>query len=130
SLNKSGAGTWILSSNSTYSGNTTISGGTLRLTGVGANSIPSSPRISVGTGATLDVMGLAASTMMLGSGGNQTLAAPAPSTGGPPNSGAVSGSLEVTSGSAISSGSGSNLAVAGGVTLDAGSISNFALGAP
>jgi autotransporter-associated beta strand protein len=130
-INKTGAGTWILSSSSTYSGNTTISGGTLGLSGGSTNNIPGSPRVSIGVGATLDVTGLSAGTLSLGNGSiSQTLAAPIPSVSGPPNSGAVSGSLEIISGSAIASGSGSILTVSGGVTLDSGSVSSFALGVP
>jgi fibronectin-binding autotransporter adhesin len=128
---KSGIGTWSLSSTSLYNGTTRVTGGTLRLTGGTTNNIPNSSQISVGTGTTLDVTGLAANTLILGIGGtNQTLAGPSPSLSGPPNSGAVSGSLEVISGSAIASGTGSTLTVSGGITLDSGSNSSFVLGTP
>ena len=130
-LNKTGIGTWILSGSNTYSGNTNVTAGTLGLAGGSANNIPGSPRISLGTGTTLDVTGLSAGTLVLGNGASsQTLAAPSPSPSGPPNSAAVAGSLEVKSGSVFVGGSGSNLTVSGGITLDSGSLSTFALGTP
>ena len=65
SLVKAGSGTLTLANANTYTGNTTISAGTLVLSGSG--SIASSTNISVAGGATLDVSGLS-STFALGSG--------------------------------------------------------------
>ena len=53
SLVKNGAGTWVLDQSNTHTGNTTISGGTLALSGSG--SIASSPTIIVGANTTFDV---------------------------------------------------------------------------
>jgi fibronectin-binding autotransporter adhesin len=50
---KAGSGTLTLSAANTYSGDTTISAGTLKLDAAGA--IPNSPNIIVGSGGTLDV---------------------------------------------------------------------------
>jgi autotransporter-associated beta strand protein len=55
-LSKAGAGLLLLSNANTYSGNTTISAGTLALKGNG--SIANSPNIVIGGGATFDVSGL------------------------------------------------------------------------
>lgn len=63
-LNAAGPGTLILASQSSYTGNTFITGGTLSLTGVGA--IPNSTNIIMAGGATFDVSG-ASSTFTLGS---------------------------------------------------------------
>lgn len=130
-LSKTGSGTWNLSGNNTYSGNTTIAAGTLGLTGGGLNNIPGTPRVAIATGASLDVTGLSSGTLVLGFGSvSQTVAAPSPAPAGPPNTGAVIGSLEVRAGSAIAGGTGSQLTVSTGVTLDDGSVSSFTLGAP
>ncbi|TAK92756.1 MAG: hypothetical protein EPO07_19120, partial [Verrucomicrobia bacterium] len=67
SLNKTGAGTMVLSGPNTYTGNTTINAGTLALSGSGT--IASTPLIAVGSGATFDV---SAVSFVLGAG--QTLA--------------------------------------------------------
>jgi len=65
---KSNSGKWTLSGANTYTGNTTISGGTLALAGSG--SIANTPNITIAGGAALDVSGLS-SPFVLGS--NQTL---------------------------------------------------------
>ncbi|HEY1788395.1 MAG TPA: autotransporter-associated beta strand repeat-containing protein, partial [Verrucomicrobiae bacterium] len=52
-LTVAGAGTLLLTAVNTYSGNTTISSGTLALSGSG--SIASSPQVSIAAGATFDV---------------------------------------------------------------------------
>jgi autotransporter-associated beta strand protein len=65
-LTKSGPGTLTLAANNNYSGPTYVTGGTLALAG---GAITTSPLISVGTGAVLDING--ASTQPLGS--SQTL---------------------------------------------------------
>jgi fibronectin-binding autotransporter adhesin len=64
SLIKSGSGTQVLSTAvNTYSGNTTITGGTLAL--FGAATIANSPRIQINSSTTLDVSGVT-STFTLG----------------------------------------------------------------
>lgn len=65
---KEGEGTWMLTGFNSYRGATTISAGTLALSGSG--SISESPTLMVASGATLDVTGLAG-TFLLHS--NQTL---------------------------------------------------------
>ena len=65
---KSNSGTWKLSGSNTYSGNTTITAGTMALGGSG--SIANTPNIIVAGGATFDVSGLT-SPFVLGRG--QTL---------------------------------------------------------
>jgi autotransporter-associated beta strand protein len=67
SLTKAGAGTWTLAANNTYSGITTINGGTLILGASGA--VPNTPSIILQSNATLDVS--AVSGWQLGA--NQTL---------------------------------------------------------
>lgn len=54
-LTKSGTGTWTLNSANTYTGNTAIQSGTLKLGAAG--SIAASSSISLATGSTLDVSG-------------------------------------------------------------------------
>lgn len=57
-LFKEGVGTWTLSGASTYSGSTTITAGTLRLaaaTGTATGPLPATARVSMASGATLDV---------------------------------------------------------------------------
>lgn len=59
-VTKSGAGTWVLSGADTYTGNTTVNAGTLKLAPAsGNNNIAASPVINVATGATLDVSAVA-----------------------------------------------------------------------
>jgi autotransporter-associated beta strand protein len=65
---KSNRGKWTLSGTNTYTGNTTISGGTLALSGTG--SIANSPTITIAGGATFDVSGLSSPFVL---GGSQTL---------------------------------------------------------
>jgi len=55
-ITKTSSGNWTLSGPNTYTGNTTISAGTLALSGTG--SIVNSPIIEVAGGATFDVSGL------------------------------------------------------------------------
>ena len=65
---KSNTGKWTLSGTNTYTGNTTINGGTLAL--VASGSISNTPNITIAGGATFDVSGLS-SPFALGAG--QTL---------------------------------------------------------
>lgn len=58
-LNKTGAGTQVLSGANTYTGATNIIGGSLAITGSG--SIADSPRINISTSTTLDVTGVTGS---------------------------------------------------------------------
>ena len=58
SLTKTGNGSMLLSANNTYTGNTTVSGGTLALAGAARNNIATSPTITLGAGGVLDVSGL------------------------------------------------------------------------
>ena len=127
-----GPGTWTLSGANTYSGNTRVISGTLQLAGGSANNIPNSPTITVASGATLDVTGLANSTLVLGSGNvAQTLTGGGTVTGEVTvNGGLANGSGNAPAGSAITGGSGSTLTITGGLTLQNGSVSNFTLGAP
>src|SRR5581483_3740374 len=79
-LSFSGAGTVILAAANTYSGNTVLSNGTVKLQGNG--SINNSPTITMASGTTLDVSARADNTLTLASG--QILAA---------RSGTLNGSL-------------------------------------
>lgn len=102
-LTKVGTGTLTLSAANTNTGNVTVNGGTLALTGAG--SFGSAALISVGSGAFYDVSA-AGGTLTLNSG--QTL-------GG---SGTVTGNVIASAGSTIAPGSSiGTLTVAGNVTL-------------
>ncbi|MCG8648476.1 MAG: Ig-like domain-containing protein, partial [Pirellulales bacterium] len=108
-LIKQNSGTLSLTDGAnSYSGATTISAGTLALENVGStNNIAASPTINVGSGATLDVSGLAASTIVLVSG--QLLQ----------GTGSVSGNTQALAGSAVHPGfSPGILTQNGNVTLD------------
>jgi fibronectin-binding autotransporter adhesin len=118
---KSGAGTLLLASPNTYRGNTTVTGGTLRLadtTNTSSNNIPSSPTITVGGGASLDVTGLMNGTLALASG--QTLK----------GAGTVVGAVTASAASAVASASGTTLTVSSGLALQDQSHSAFMLGTP
>jgi fibronectin-binding autotransporter adhesin len=52
-LEKADAGTWVLSGNSTFTGATAVTGGTLSLARVGGPCLGSTASVSVGSGATL-----------------------------------------------------------------------------
>ena len=56
-----GAGTLTLSNVNTYTGSTSINGGTLSITNANALFTPSSAGVSVNSGATLDINGVAGS---------------------------------------------------------------------
>jgi autotransporter-associated beta strand protein len=115
SLQKSGAGSWTLSHpNHTYTGNTTVTAGTLALSAPNTNNIRTSPLISIGAGATLDTRQL--------SGGGITLASQQTLTG----SGAVNGGVTAAAGSIITPGSnGVGVLTTSALTLAPGSIYNY-----
>lgn len=100
-LVKAGSNTQTLTGVNTYTGNTTISGGTLALSGAG--SIGSSPSISVGTGAGLDVSGVT---------GGFTLA----------NGQTLSGNGTVTGGATLGNGSTISPGTTGAGTLTTGNL--------
>lgn len=91
-LTKHNAGILTLTGGNSYTGATSITGGTLALSHASSNNIAASASIHVGSGATLDVTGLNSSTLLLA--GSQTL-------GG---EGVVTGSVNVASGTTIAPG--------------------------
>ncbi len=100
-LTKVGSGILSLSGASTYSGNTTISNGTLALINGGSDgSIANSPSIRIISGAFLDVSALATPTLVLGSGqtlsGNGTVNGNLDSTAGTVSPGDSIGTLTIT----------------------------------
>ena len=114
SLTKDDAGSFTLSGTNTYSGPTTITGGTLGLgDGTSNNNIASSSTIDVQSGATLDVTGLDSGRFDLASG--QTLQ----------GTGTVSGSLQALSGSEVSPGDSPGILNTGDFDLDAGADLNI-----
>jgi autotransporter-associated beta strand protein len=90
SLVKTGSSPLYLTSVNTYTGNTTVSGGSLALAGAGT--IATSPTITVAAGATLDVSARVDGALTLA--GGQTLQ----------SGGAINGSLITGAGSAVSPG--------------------------
>ncbi len=125
-----GSGTQTLSGVNTYSGATTVSGGTLRLSNNSTNNpIPNTPVITVGSGATLDVSGLASGGFTLGSSALQTLQGPASGTG------TVNGNVVVSSivnfstpvGGTLAASSGATLQFNSNLTLQSGSALTFTL---
>ena len=105
-LNKTTANTVTLSGNNTYTGTTTISAGTLALSGATTNNIASSTTIV--DNATLDVTGLSGSAITLASG--QTLK----------GSGTVLGGLNVNSGSFLSPGNSPGTLSSGNTAYNSG----------
>lgn len=117
-LDKFGAGTLTLSAANTYTGNTTVSGGTLLLNTLGT--IAASPTIALGSGATFDV------TAKFGTG--LTLAAGQELKG----DGLASGNFTLGTGSMLTpgmSGVGA-LKFEGSLTLSPTALFNFELGSP
>ncbi len=116
-----GPGSVVLRSANSYTGATTINGGTLKLADGSTNNIASSPSISIGGAGNLDVTGLAGGALLLGSSATpQTLQ----------GSGLLTGNLTVAAGSVLAGASGTTLTITGGLNLQNGSISSFALGKP
>ena len=122
-LNKYGAGSLILYSNNTYSGNTVVGGGTLALTGAAA--IGSSPAIVVATNALLDVSGLT-STFPLGASQSLTAGSTYPLTAATNINGNIT-----SAGTVNISGSGTNgtLTINGSLALTGGTLT-YDLGLP
>ncbi len=67
-LRKLGAGTFTLSLDNPYTGDTTIGAGTLALSHASHNNVAASPNLSVASGAILDVMDLTDGELALASG--------------------------------------------------------------
>ncbi|MGD0651249.1 MAG: autotransporter-associated beta strand repeat-containing protein [Verrucomicrobiia bacterium] len=115
SVIKSGTGLWTLSGSNTYSGVTTINGGTLAISVNGV--ITNSPRITVAAGATLDVSGHTGGGMTIVS--NQTLA----------GSGTVTGAVTIANGATLSPGASvGTLTVNGNLVLNDSSKLAYELG--
>jgi autotransporter-associated beta strand protein len=114
--------TWALAGLNTYSGNTTVSAGTLALNNSQSNnSISNSPVITVASGGTLSASGLYNGTLVLG--GAQTLTGAGPVTGTvATSSGTVLNPGTITGGDA-----GTGTLTLGNLTLNTGSITNFGL---
>ena len=140
-LTLAGQGILTLAGTNSYSGYTILFGGsTLQLTGGSQNNISNSPLIRVLQGATLDVTGLANSTLVLGSGSvAQTLTTSSGGAGGgnsnvagsvTVNGGLANGSGNAPTGSAIFVYTGGNLTITGDLTLQNSSVSNFVLLSP
>jgi autotransporter-associated beta strand protein len=111
-LTKLGAGTLTLATASTYNGDTTVSAGTLQLSGAG--SIANSDEIAVGSGATLDASARTDGKLTLAAG--QTL------TG----NGTVNGNVVIVNGATLApGGSLSTLTFNNNVTLNGGSTAVF-----
>jgi len=92
-LTKEGAGTLTLSAANTYSGDTKVNAGTLKLTTAGNNNIANSPKIIVGGGAILDV------STVTGPGGFQVVSGQ--TLGG---SGAINGAVTINTGGTLAPG--------------------------
>jgi autotransporter-associated beta strand protein len=121
-LTVAGAGTLLLTAANTYSGNTTISGGTLALSGSG--SIANSPQIIIAAGATFDVSRLATAAT-LGSGktllvGGASSSATLATAAGKGLTFAGTTSLQFTSFKPVGSGGAVPLTLSGGGSLTLG----------
>ncbi|WP_211609961.1 autotransporter-associated beta strand repeat-containing protein [Paraburkholderia haematera] len=102
-LTVNGTGTVVLTGVNTFSGGTTINGGTLALTGSGT---AGTSAITVGTGAALDVQNTLANAVTLNSGTLETTA----------GTGTVSGSVVLNNSGIFATGSGATLTVSGVVS--------------
>jgi fibronectin-binding autotransporter adhesin len=117
-LTKTGTGTWTLTNPAhTYTGNTTISGGTLLLSANSTNPIPTSPNIKVGSSGTLDVTGLNGGAITLGT---QTL-------GG---TGTVLGRVITAPGSHIAPGDSVGTLNVGSLTMNSGALYDYEFSGP
>jgi autotransporter-associated beta strand protein len=113
---KDGPGNLASSGINTYSGDTTISAGTLSLTASGSsNPISDSPTINIASGATLDVNALNSSTLRLSNTptDGQTLL----------GSGTLTGNLEVASGTTLSPSTSSSILTVGALSFTGGTYS-------
>jgi fibronectin-binding autotransporter adhesin len=102
SLTKVGSGVWVLAGANTYTGATTINGGTLRLSGAGTFGNLSTVTVANAAGATLDLNGLSRSIGSLtgggATGGTVTLGAGTLTTGGNNTSSTYAGVISGTGG--------------------------------
>jgi len=117
SVTKAGSGLWTLSGTNTYTGVTTINGGTLAVSGGG--SISNSATITVSSGGTLDVSVHTGGGMTFVVG--QTLA----------GSGTVKGAATLANGATLSPGNSSGtgtLTVGGNLVLNSSTVLAYALG--
>ena len=73
SVTKTGTGTWLFSTNNTYTGSTTVSGGTLALTGVAGSILSSSVTLGVGGTLLLDNKSAANNTNRLSNANTVTM---------------------------------------------------------
>ena len=100
SLTKTGGGSWTLTVANTYSGTTTVSGGTLALSGGG--SFASSKSVVVASGATLDLSGITSGSNFQSTGVAKIASGQTVSGGG-----TINGAVNFASGSTLAPGSGS-----------------------
>jgi fibronectin-binding autotransporter adhesin len=100
-----GANILTLSGSNTYTGQTSVSTGTLKLSAASTNNIAKSAVVVVNSGATLDVTGLTSGTLVL------SAASATGHTGGQVlgGSGTVTGSVAVSAGAILSAGSSASL---------------------
>ncbi len=113
-LTKTNGGTLILgNSNNTYTGTTTVAGGTLEFV-VASNNIAHSPLIDVKSGALLDVSNVTSGFKLAGA-INQTLE----------GKGNINGAVEVTGGSHLDPGESVGTLTGTALQLDSGSIMDY-----
>lgn len=111
-LQKLGSGTLTVSANNTFTGTTSVSGGTLLLSAA-SNNIANSAVIDVSAGAILNVANVSGGFVLASA---QTLK----------GNGTIEGAITIGSGATLAIGnSPGTMTFAGGLTLAAGSVSNF-----
>ncbi|OPZ25405.1 MAG: Autotransporter-associated beta strand repeat protein [Lentisphaerae bacterium ADurb.BinA184] len=121
---KTGEGTLELTYGNTYTGDTTVSAGTLKLTHASNNNIASSATVTVTSPAVLDVTGLSGGVLQLAA--SQTLA----------GDGTANGGLATSAGTRVAPGGGVGTltidlgSTAAGVTLAANTLLDIELAAP